>query len=203
MLKDKQYFIEGFRIRTNNNAYKFLPKLNQEQNFLEKMTHRGQEIKGSETIAECFNEHFCLFFIEDNSDIVVPETAQPENLPSDITFHAKVFLDNISQMKFGAKSCDHITTSLLKASAPYVKNSFLDIFSCIVNACQFPKFWKNVHFRPHHKNCSKVEIKNYRPIKMLWALSTIFEITVYKQIKKQSKGSFALHNLVFSKSIPQ
>ena len=182
--KDKQNFFEGFCISTNNDAYKFLRRLNQEQTFPEKMKYRGQDIMGSLQKAESFNEHFSSVFIEDNSDIVVPETAQPEIFLDDITFNAKSVLDEISQTKCGANSYDQITPSLLKASAPYVINSILYIFSCIINACQFPKVWKNTHVRPHHKNDSKMEIKNYIPIAMLCAISIVFERIVYKQIKK-------------------
>ena len=59
LLKDKQNFIEGFCISTNNDAYKILRILNQEQTFPEKMKYRGQDIMGSQEIGESFNEHFC------------------------------------------------------------------------------------------------------------------------------------------------
>ena len=123
-------------------------------------------------------------FVEDNSDIVVPETAQLEIFLDDITFNPKDVLDEISQIEPGVNSYDQITPSLLKASAPYVINSIFYKFSCIINACQFPKVWKNIHVRPHHKNGSKTEIKNYRPIAMLCTISIVFERIVYKEIKK-------------------
>ena len=69
LLKNKQNFIKGFCITTNNDAYKFLRRLNQEQTFPEKMKYRGQDIIVSQQIAESFNEHFSSVFIEDNSDI--------------------------------------------------------------------------------------------------------------------------------------
>ena len=94
----------------------------------------------------------------------MPETAQPEIFPDDIAFNAKFVLEDISQIKYGAKSYDQITQSLPKTSAPYVINSILFMFSCIINACQFLKVWKNVQVRPHHKNGSKMDITNYRTI---------------------------------------
>ena len=106
LLKDKQNFIEGFCISTNNDEYKFLRRPNQEQTFPEKMKHRGQDIMGSQQIAESFNEHFSSVFIEDNSEIVVPETAQPGIFLDDITFNAKDVLDEISQKKSGGNSYD-------------------------------------------------------------------------------------------------
>ena len=139
---------------------------------------------GSEQIAESFNEHFSSVFIKDNSEIVVPETAQPEIFLDDITFSAKDVLDEISRINSGANSYDQITPSLLKASAPYVINTILYIFSCTINACQFPKVWKNIHVRPHHKNGSKTEIKNCKSIALLCTISMVFERIVYKQIKK-------------------
>ena len=144
------------------------------------MKYRGQDIMGSQQIAKSFSEHFSQVFIEDNSDIVVPETAQPEIFLDDITFNAKNLLDKISQIKSGANTYDQITPSLLKASALYVIISILYIFSCIINACLFHKAWKNIHVSPHHKNGSK----NYRLIAMLCAISIVFERIVYKQIKK-------------------
>ena len=118
---------------------------------------------------------FSLYF-------VVTETAQPEIFLNDITFND--VLDETSQNKSGANSYDQITPSLIKASAPYVINSVLYIFSCIINASQFPKGWKNIHVHPHYKNGSKMEIKNYRLNAVLCAISIVFEKIVYKPIKK-------------------
>ena len=42
-----------------------------------------------------------------------------------------------------------------------------------------------MHVRPHFKRCSKLDIKNYRPIAMLSSLSLLFERTVYKQFSQQ------------------
>ena len=67
---------------------------------------------GSQQIAESFNKHFSSVFIEDNSEIVAPETAQPEIFLDDITFNAKNVLDEISQIKSGANSYDQIKQSL-------------------------------------------------------------------------------------------
>ena len=186
LLKDKQKFVEGFCISTNNVAYKILRKLNQEQTFLEKMKYTGQDIKGSQQIPESFNEHLSSVFIEENCEIIIPEIAQPEIFLDDININAKEVLEKISQIKSGANSYDQITPSLLKASAPYVINSTLYIFSCIINACQFPKVWENIHVRSHYKDDSKIEIKNYRPIAKLCAISIVFERIFfwYKQYKK-------------------
>ena len=180
LLKDKQNFSKGFCISTNNNSYKLL-RINQEQTFPEKMKYRGQDIKSSQQIAESFIGHFSSVFIVNKACIVVPATAQPKMFLDDITFNTIDVLEEISQIKFGAISYDQITPSLLKTSAPYVINSILYIFSCIINACQFPKVWKYIHVRLHHKNGSKMEIKNYRPIAMLCAISIVFERIVYKQ----------------------
>ena len=82
----------------------------------------------------------------------MPETAQPDIFLDDITFNAKDVLEEMSQIKSGANSYDQITPSLLKVSAPYVIDSILYIFSCIINAYQCPKVWKNIHVGPHYKN---------------------------------------------------
>ena len=113
----------------------------------------------------------------------MPETAQPEIFLDDIKLNAKDLLEEILQIKSGANSYDQITPSLLKASAPYVINSILYIFSCIINACQFPQSLEKHKFS-HHKNGSNTEIKNYRPIAKLYATSIVFERIVCKQIKK-------------------
>ena len=106
------------------------------------MKYRGQDIKGYQQIAETFNEHVFSVSIEDNSDIAVPETAQPGIFLDDKTINAKDVLEEILQIKSGVNSYDQITLSLLKASAPYVINSILYIFSCIINACQFSESGK-------------------------------------------------------------
>ena len=196
LLKDKQNFIEGFCISANNDEYKFLRRLNPEPTFPEKMKYRSQDIMSSQPIAETFNEYFSSIFIEDNFDIV-PATAQPEIFLDDITFSAKDVLDEMLQIKSGANSYDQITPSLLKTSAPYVLNSILYIFSCIINACQFPIVWKNIHARPIHKNGSQTENKNYRPIATLCAVSIVFQRIVYKQIKKTFERKLCTARHVF------
>ena len=90
-------------------------------------------------------------------------------------FQRKKSSRKMSQIKFGANFYDQIIPSLIKTSAPYVINSVVCIFSGIINSCQFPKVWKNVHVLPHHRNGSKLEIKIYRPITMLCANSIVFE----------------------------
>ena len=64
LVKDKQFFIQGFCITTNNDAYKFMRRLNQEQTFPEKMKYRGQDIMGSQQIAESFTKHFSSVLIK-------------------------------------------------------------------------------------------------------------------------------------------
>ena len=98
LLKDKQNFIEGFCISTNTDADKFLQKVNRVQTFPQKMKYRGQDKKRSQQIAESFNQNFSSVFIEDNCEIVVPETAEPEIFLDDITFNAKDMLEKISQI---------------------------------------------------------------------------------------------------------
>ena len=125
----------------------------------------------------------------------MPETAKPEIFLEDITINAKGVLE-ISQIKYGANSYDQITPSLLKASAPYVVATLLTL-------ANFPKSGKTYTCVFITKNGSKTENKNYRPIAMFCAITKIFETPVYKQIKRSSKGSFDLRNMVFGKSIQQ
>ena len=50
-------FIDGFCISTNNDAYKFLAILYQEQTSPEKLKCKGQDIMGSQRMEKSFNDH--------------------------------------------------------------------------------------------------------------------------------------------------
>ena len=76
------------------------------------MKYKDRDVKGSQQIAQYFNN---------------------------INFNVKAFEEKISQIKPGANSCDQITSSLLRASAPHVINDILYILGCIINGDQFPK----------------------------------------------------------------
>ena len=68
------------------------------ETFPKKVKNRGQDLKGSQQIAKCFNCHFSSIFLADNSGIV-PETAQPEIFLGDMTFNANYRQKNISHIK--------------------------------------------------------------------------------------------------------
>ena len=61
-----------------------------------------------------------------------------------------------------------------------------------------PRNMEKVHVKPRFKSCSKLDIKNYRPIAMLTFLYLVFEKYVYKYVKQLIQNNSAMISMVFA-----
>ena len=78
-------------------------------------------------------------------------------------------------------SYDKLQPILLKTFSAAIVLVVAEVFNKIINQQEFPKSWKKTIIKPLHKNESRIDIKNYRPVSMLCALSLIFEKLLYRK----------------------
>ena len=81
-----------------------------------------------------------------------------------------------------ASGIDGISARLLKEAAPTVSRTLADIINMSLTKGIFPSDWKQANITPIHKEGSKTDPNNYRPISILSTVSKIIEKIVSKQV---------------------
>jgi hypothetical protein len=87
-----------------------------------------------------------------------------------------------SLKKNKATGLDGIGSRLLKAASPVLSIYLTSIFNSSLSTGYVPKCWKTKRVSPIHKNGSKTDPNNYRPISILPIPMKIFEKLVHDQI---------------------
>ena len=90
------------------------------------------------------------------------------------------YLSHIDVSK--ATGCDQIGPRLLKTAAPYIVDSITYICNQSIQDGVFPEKWKVGKVAPLHKNGSKEDVNNFRPISVLPVLSKILAKHVHDSV---------------------
>ena len=77
---------------------------------------------------------------------------------------------------------DDIRNVLVKVSSPVKVRYLTFLINSSMNKGEFPKELKRGKFIPMHKNGSKLDENNYRPISLLNVWGKIYEKVVYKRV---------------------
>ena len=80
-----------------------------------------------------------------------------------------------------ADGLDGIPARLLKLSTPLTAVSLTHIFNRVIETGSIPNDWKNARVTPIHKDNSKLDPVNYRPISVLSVIAKVFEKAVFNQ----------------------
>ena len=81
-----------------------------------------------------------------------------------------------------ATGSDGISARLLKMAAEYISVSLTHILNMSLKTGQVPQEWKHAKVIPLHKDGTKDDTNNYRPISVLPVLSKIMERAVHDQL---------------------
>ena len=77
---------------------------------------------------------------------------------------------------------DNISPRLLHSCADELANPLTSLFNHCFRTSTWPKTWKTSNVVPVHKKGGKSEVKNYRPVSLLPALSKVVETIVASRI---------------------
>ena len=171
----------------------------------------GTEISDLEAISNAFNDYFTE--IDPNLAAQIPTNTNSavnninrNNLVFQLhevsTFQISRVFDKLSICK--ASGLDNISVRLLKLSAPTTINSLAYIINLVICKGIIPADWKSARISAIHKNDSKLDLNNYRPISVLPVIAKVFEKVVFDQtynflnnndlLSKEQSGFRHLHS---------
>ena len=89
---------------------------------------------------------------------------------------------------------DGVSARILKIAAPAIASSLAKLINICIASDTFPTAWKQAKVTPIHKQKSKSDKNNYRPISVLPVLSKIFERHLHNSLSTFLKDN----NLLYS-----
>lgn len=86
----------------------------------------------------------------------------------------------IYEIDTNATGSDGISISFIKLLCPYILPTLCHLFNSIIDSKSFPPCWKKAIITPIPKVCNPTQLKDFRPISVLPAISKILEICLDK-----------------------
>lgn len=88
----------------------------------------------------------------------------------------------IYEIDTNATGSDGISISFIKLLCPYILPTLCHLFNSIIDSKSFPPCWKKAIITPIPKVCNPTQLKDFRPISVLPAISKILEKILLGQI---------------------
>lgn len=88
----------------------------------------------------------------------------------------------IKQLKNKSGGCDDIHAFIIKLAAPYITPLLTHIINKAISEGNCPRQFKSADICPVHKNGSKTQVNNYRPIALISNLAKIFEKIIFNRL---------------------
>lgn len=145
---------------------------------------------------KCISEGFNDYFVNVGSNLAknIPPVnhsfekylSNPQRMVNSCSLHPTSPMEIINLVKAlsnsHSSSFDEISTSLLKNIIHPIAQPLADIINCCLDKGIFPDKMKIAKVIPIFKTGKKTDIKNYRPISILPAISKIFEKLIEQRI---------------------
>ena len=171
--------------RIFNNLIK--PGKQNKNNIIESLLINGCEVTDNTQISNAFNDHFSTVGrnISQSFERNQHAVSSPPNVPNSFFFRA-ISDDDVIKIIINLKnkSCniDTYPAKVLKHLSYIISPILADIINKSLSRGYFPKILKIARVIPLHKDKSKNDVNNYRPISCLPLLSKIFERIVHNQL---------------------
>ena len=107
----------------------------------------------------------------------------------------KIELKRLNRKK--STGLDGIPPHLLKDCAAIIANPLTHIINNSLGTSVYPTDWKYSKLLPFYKSASRSDIKNYRPISVIPAISKIIEKIVHKQLSSYLEPNLLLNKAQF------
>ncbi|XP_038106380.1 uncharacterized protein LOC119766072 [Culex quinquefasciatus] len=149
----------------------------------------GDEATTTESICDLFRRQFCSVFNNETvADSQVARAASNVPLRPPIGPHPVISSESVrracARLK-SSNSCgpDGIPAVVLKKCCDALAEPLAQLFNTSLSTGVFPCFWKKSFVFPVHKKGPKRDVRNYRGIAALCAVSKLFEVIVLDFIK--------------------
>lgn len=147
-------------------------------------------------ITNMFVTFFSKAFSDSSSEIDVTYFNYMRNCAqtslTSIHVSPEIILEKIQSLKDDYSSGpDGLPAIVLKNCASPLIQPLTALFRLSISRGIFPKLWKDSYIIPIHKNGSKNEISNYRPIAKLSCIPKLFENIVYDSLFFHCKSLFS------------
>ena len=169
--------------------------------------NKTTRINDDDLIAEVLNKHFTGL-----AESLADDTAAEFNPETLISFVSKRKISNAkhafppitpNQTKrlieaipsSKATGVDGVSARILKIAAPALAPSLAKLINICIASGTFPTAWKQAKVTPIHKQKSKTDKNNYRPISVLPVLSKIFERHLHNSLSTFLKDNNLLYSL--------
>jgi Reverse transcriptase (RNA-dependent DNA polymerase) len=206
----RQYYCEGLH-NARKNPKKTWNIINEALNRnsmppkTEKLVSNGQTITAPAEIANTFNDFFSVAGVNIansvNQSLIAPESYLTENLSPEfnlgLTSPAEVVNIIDSFEPKNSSDIDGLNNRLLKVVAIEISFPLSHIFNLSLSTGSFPDALKRSRVVPVHKQGSKENCDNYRPITLLSSISKILERFVATKLINHLELNKLLHNNQF------
>ena len=208
----RNFFHESFRENQNNpkKIWSVLKDLSGQQNtggvtYLDE--NKTTQINDDKLIAEVLNKHF-TGLAESLADKTAAQfntttlTSFVSNRKTSDSKHAfplimpnqtKRLIEAIPSSK--ATDVDGLSARILTIAAPAIAPSLTKLMNICIERGAFPTAWKQAKVTPIHKQNSKSDKNNYRPISVLPVLSKVFERHLQNSLSIFLKDNNLLYSL--------
>ena len=147
------------------------------------------EASSTKDICELFRSQFSSVFSNETLDVSLVSKAAA-NVPPREAIAQNPLIDAVSvsracvKLKFSTSSGpDGIPAAVLKKCSESLAGPLSQLFNLSLTSGVFPLAWKKSFIFPVHKKGPKRDVRNYRGIAALCAVSKLFEVIVLEHIK--------------------
>lgn len=159
--------------------WSYVKSLKDNHDIHDEMVFENQTYSGTQNITEGFAKFFKSVYIDD-LDVACNTSTTSKSFfcQKRISFEMiKMALKKVKPNK--AIGPDGIPAYILKGCSDYFLIPLHALFNLILRTSTYPDKWKISKVIPIFKTGSRDEIKNYRPISIVCAVSKIFEVIIF------------------------
>lgn len=161
--------------------WSYVKSLKDNHDILDEMVFENQTYSGTQSITEGFAKFFKSVYINDPDVTCNTTNSMSFFCQKEISIEMiKVALKKVKPNK--AIGPDGTPAYILKGCSDHFLKPLHALFNLILRTSTYPDKWKISKVIPIFKNGSREEIKNYRPISIVCAVSKIFEVIIYDML---------------------
>lgn len=144
---------------------------------------RDERITNRREIANLLNEHFKSVFLQNVPDDYDYESDNEHINGSEFS----ITTEDVHKLLLGLNACktpgrDKIHPLVIQKCADELALPISMIFQCSIDSGMLPEQWKEANVTPIHKNGSKTDPSNYRPVSVTSILCKTIERIIRKSL---------------------